>query len=40
MLPLAFGLYGLLAWFMASLFVEEDEEPAADVIVRKRPPNG
>ena len=23
MLPLAFGLYGLLAWFMSSLFVED-----------------
>ena len=40
MLPLAFGLYGLLAWFMASLFVEEDEEACNDVIVRKRPSNG
>jgi exosortase len=40
MLPLAFGLYGLLAWFMASLFVEEDEKAGSDVIVRRRPPNG
>jgi len=24
MLPLAFGLYGFLAWFMSSLFIEED----------------
>ena len=40
MLPLAFGLYGLLAWFMASLFVEEDEEAGNDVIVRRRPSNG
>jgi exosortase len=40
MLPLAFGLYGLLAWFMASLFVEEDESAHNDVIVRKRFPNG
>ncbi len=36
MLPLAFGLYGFLAWFMASLFVEEDRDNGADVIVRKR----
>jgi exosortase len=36
MLPLAFGLYGLLAWFMASLFVEEGEQAGTDVIVRKR----
>ena len=37
MLPLAFCLYGVIAWFMSSLFVEEDEEPSADVIVRKNP---
>lgn len=37
MLPLAFGLYGLLAWFMASLFVEEGEQAGAGVIIRKRP---
>jgi exosortase len=36
MLPLAFGLYGLLAWFMASLFVEEGEPVGAAVIIRKR----
>jgi exosortase len=36
MLPLAFGLYGLLAWFMSSLFVDETLEPQQDVIVRKR----
>jgi len=36
MLPLAFGLYGLLAWFMASLFVDEDEKTGDNVIVRKR----
>jgi len=36
MLPLAFGLYGFLAWFMASLFVEESHSHGADVIVRKR----
>ena len=37
MLPLAFGLYGFVAWIMANLFVEEkDTEPVKeDVIVRK-----
>jgi exosortase len=36
MLPLAFGLYGLLARFMTSLFIEEDDRAGEDVIVRKR----
>jgi exosortase len=36
MLPLAFGLYGLLAWFMGSLFVEEERPSEDEVIVRKR----
>jgi exosortase len=36
MLPLAFGLYGLLAWFMGSLFVEDEEPSGEDVIVRRR----
>jgi exosortase len=36
MLPLAFSLYWLLAWFMASLFVEEGQEVRPDVIVRRR----
>jgi exosortase len=35
MLPLAFGLYGLLAWFMSSLFTEDVQQPQ-QVIVRKR----
>ncbi|MDD5380839.1 MAG: exosortase/archaeosortase family protein [Phycisphaerae bacterium] len=35
MLPLAFGLYGLLAWFMSSLFVEETETVTEDVIIRR-----
>jgi exosortase/archaeosortase family protein len=35
MLPLAFGLYGALAWFMSSLFVEGREPGAADVVVRR-----
>ncbi len=37
MLPLAFALYGLLAWFTASLFVEEGEPAGAALLVRKRP---
>jgi exosortase len=36
MLPLAFGLYGFLAWFMSSLFVEEQQGTEANVIVRRR----
>jgi len=37
MLPLAFGFYGLIAWFMSSLFVEETSEQIKqeDIIVRK-----
>jgi len=35
-LPLAFGLYGFLAWFMSSLFVEEARTVAEDIVVRKR----
>jgi len=37
MLPLAFGLYGFLAWFMSSLFVDEDRLGRSNVIVRGRP---
>jgi len=36
MLPLAFGLYGLIAWFMSSLFVEETEMSGEEIVVRKR----
>ncbi len=36
MLPLAFGLYGFLAWFMSSLFIEETEAVAEDIVVRRR----
>ncbi len=37
MLPLAFAFYGLLATFMASLFIEDDEGSGGDnVIVRRR----
>jgi len=35
MLPLAFGLYGFLAWFMSSLFVDETEIVREDIVVRK-----
>jgi len=35
MLPLAFALYGLLAWFMTGLFVEEVEATVPDIVVRK-----
>ncbi len=34
MLPLAFGLYGALAWFMSNLYVDETA-PAPDVIIRR-----
>jgi exosortase len=37
MLPLAFGLYGFLAWFMSSLFVDEAEMVREDIVVRNRP---
>jgi len=36
MLPLAFGLYGFLAWFMSGLFIEEAEAASEDIVVRKR----
>jgi exosortase len=36
MLPLAFGLYGVLAWFMSSLFIDESDTVAEDIIVRKK----
>jgi exosortase/archaeosortase family protein len=35
MLPLAFGLYGLLALFMSNLFMD-DEADVEDIVVRKR----
>ena len=35
MLPLAFGLYGFLAWFMSSLFVEETRAVTENIIVRR-----
>jgi exosortase len=36
MLPLAFGLYGLLAWFMSNLFVETAAAKAGDIIVARQ----
>jgi len=36
MLPLAFGLYGFLAWFMASLFIGETEAKPSDIVIRRR----
>jgi exosortase len=36
MLPLAFGLYGFLAWFMSNLFVDESGAVKEDVIIRKK----
>ena len=36
MLPVAFGLYGAIAWFMSNLFVEDDESKVSDVIVKRR----
>jgi exosortase len=37
MLPLAFAFYWFLAWFMASLFIEEVETARRDVVVRRKP---
>jgi exosortase/archaeosortase family protein len=34
MLPLAFGLYGFLAWFMSNLLVESTEPKPPDIVVR------
>jgi exosortase len=36
MLPLAFGLYGVLAWFMSSLFIDESDVITEDIVVRKK----
>ena len=38
-LPLAFGLYGLLAWLMGNLYVEE-ETVKPEIIVRRSSPSG
>jgi exosortase len=39
MLPLAFGLYGMLAWFMSSLFIDESDIVTEDIVVRKKSSN-
>ena len=36
MLPLAFGLYGFLAWFISSLFIEETKTFTEDIVVRRQ----
>jgi exosortase len=36
MLPLAFGLYGFIAWFMSSLFIDESGVLTEDIVVRKK----
>lgn len=36
MLPLAFALYGFIAWFMSSLFVEENEIVTEDIVIRSK----
>jgi len=38
MLPVAFALYGALAWYMNHLFIDEQMQSTTDVIVRRRPP--
>lgn len=40
MLPLAFGLYGALAWFMSSLFVEETEQVGENIVIRRSDSGG
>jgi hypothetical protein len=36
MLPLAFALYGCIAWFMSSLFIEESEIVTEDIVTRSK----
>ena len=36
MLPLAFGIYGVLAWLMSNLFEEEKVSKDVDVIIRRK----
>lgn len=36
MLPLAFGLYGFLAWFMSSLFVHESDGASESTVIHRR----
>jgi exosortase len=35
MLPLAFGIYGLLAWFMSNLFTEESDVVTRNAVINK-----
>jgi exosortase len=35
-LPLAFALYGFLAWFMSSLFIDDDNVIHEDIVKRKK----
>ncbi len=34
MLPLAFGLYGSIAWFMSSLFIDESDTATENIVIR------
>lgn len=36
MLPLAFGLYGALAWFMSSLFLEEESAGGPELVIARK----
>lgn len=36
MLPLAFSLYGFLAWFMSSLFVHESDSVCENIVIHRR----
>lgn len=36
MLPLAFGLYGFLAWFMSNLIVDESKLQQQEIIIRRK----
>jgi exosortase len=36
MLPLAFGLYGILAWFMSNLFIDDEQQQTSDVIIARQ----
>ncbi len=40
MLPLAFGLYGLLAWFMSNLFVDVRSLQQQEIIIRRKDSSG
>jgi exosortase len=40
MLPLAFLFYGMIAWLMSNLFVDEDAEPAQEAVIIRRKETG